>query len=68
MKFRVVIEYDPATKSYAAYCPELPGCCSAGDTEAEALENVKEAITLYLEPASLKLSPNDKVFDIEVPA
>ncbi|MDD5083105.1 MAG: type II toxin-antitoxin system HicB family antitoxin [Dehalococcoidales bacterium] len=67
MRFRVVIEYDPTTKSYAAYFPELPGCCTAGDTEAEALENAKEAITLYLEPSSLKLSPNDKVFEIEVP-
>jgi len=33
MKFRVVVKYDPQAKSYAAYCPELPGCCSAGDTE-----------------------------------
>ncbi len=67
MKFRVVIEYDPETKSYAAYCPELPGCCSAGNTEEEALENVKEAISLYLEPAHLKLPPDEKVFEVEVP-
>ncbi len=67
MKFRVVIEYDPETRSYAAYCPELPGCCSAGDTEEEALGNVKEAISLYLEPSSLKLSPDKKVFEVEVP-
>ena len=51
MKFRIVTEYDPETKSYAAYCPELPGCCSAGDTEEEALANAKEAIALYLEPS-----------------
>jgi len=51
MKFRVVVEYDPETRSHAAYCPELPGCCSAGDTEEEALQNAKEAISLYLEPA-----------------
>ena len=50
MKFRIVVECDSETKSYAAYCPEFPGCCSAGDTEQEALENVKEAIFLYLEP------------------
>ncbi len=49
MKFRVVVEYDRETGSYAAYCPELPGCCSADDTEKEALENAKEAIALYLE-------------------
>ncbi len=68
MKFRVVIEYDPETKSYAAYCPELPGCCSAGDAEEEALENVKEAISLYLEPTAVKLSRDEKVFEVEVPA
>jgi predicted RNase H-like HicB family nuclease len=54
MKFRVVLGYDPEVKSYGVYCPELPGCCSAGDTEKEALENIKEAIILYLEPASVQ--------------
>jgi predicted RNase H-like HicB family nuclease len=50
MKIRVVIEFDPVTKSYAAYCPELPGCTSAGDTEEEAYENMKEAELLYFHP------------------
>ena len=68
MKFRVMVEYDLETKSYAAYCPELPGCCSAGDTEEEALENVKEAISLYLEPTPVKPSPDKRVFEVEVPA
>jgi predicted RNase H-like HicB family nuclease len=48
--FSIVIEYDPETHGYASYCPELPGCCSAGDTEEEALINAKEAIALYTEP------------------
>jgi predicted RNase H-like HicB family nuclease len=68
MKFRVVVEYDPEAKSYAAYCPELPGCCSAGDTEDEALENAKEAISLYLEPAPVQFRPDERVFEVEVPA
>ena len=55
MKLRVVVEYDPETKGYASYCPELPGCASAGDTEEEALENIKEAIALYLEPSPVKI-------------
>ena len=66
MKFRIVIEYDTETKSYGAYCPELPGCCSAGDTEQEALENAKEAIALYLEPSTNKNKPKGKVFEVEV--
>jgi predicted RNase H-like HicB family nuclease len=52
MKFRVILEYDTETKSYATYCPELPGCCSAGDTEEEALANTVEAIILYSEPTA----------------
>jgi predicted RNase H-like HicB family nuclease len=66
MKFRIVIEYDPVTKSYAAFCPELPGCCSAGDTEKEALENAKEAIALYLEPSSTGEVEKGKVYEVEV--
>jgi predicted RNase H-like HicB family nuclease len=68
MKFRIVTEYDAETESYAAYCPELPGCCSCGETEEEALENAREAVLLYLEPHELKLNPDNKVFEIEVPA
>lgn len=68
MKFRIVLEYDPEIRSYAAYCPELPGCCSAGDTEEEALANAREAVALYLEPSSLALKSDEKVVEVEVPA
>ena len=68
MKLRVVVEYDAAVRSYAAYCPELPGCASAGESEEEALENIKEAITLYLEPSPVEIKPNGKVLEVEVPA
>ena len=54
MRFRVVLEYDPETKSYSAVCPELPGCASAGDTEDEARHNIEEAIQLYLSPADIR--------------
>jgi predicted RNase H-like HicB family nuclease len=67
MKFRIVVEHDPETGCYAAYCPELPGCCSAGDTEEEALSNAREAIKLYLEPTPVKPAPDKKVFEVEVP-
>ncbi|HET6232932.1 MAG TPA: type II toxin-antitoxin system HicB family antitoxin [Longimicrobiaceae bacterium] len=32
----------------AASCPALPGCWSQGATEAEALENIRDAIREYL--------------------
>ncbi|HEW92772.1 MAG TPA: type II toxin-antitoxin system HicB family antitoxin [Thermotogaceae bacterium] len=34
---------------YYAYCPELRGCYSQGDTYEEALENIKDAIKLHIE-------------------
>ena len=46
-KVSTVIEKDE--HGYYAYCPELPGCHSQGDTLEEAIANIKEAIELYLE-------------------
>lgn len=34
---------------YTVYVPSLPGCISEGETKEEAIENIKEAIELYLE-------------------
>ena len=50
MKWRVILETNLETGDWAVWCPELPGCVSAGETEGEALENIREAIALYLEP------------------
>lgn len=34
---------------FSVWVPSLPGCASQGETFEEALENIKEAISLYLE-------------------
>jgi predicted RNase H-like HicB family nuclease len=47
MKWRVVLERDEETGDWAVWCPELPGCTSAGETDGEALEGIREAIALY---------------------
>ena len=49
-KVNVVIEKDE--HGYYAYCPELEGCQTQGDSLEEILGNIKEAITLYLETLS----------------
>ena len=41
MKWRVILEPDLETGEWAVWCPELPGCVSAGETEQEALENIR---------------------------
>ena len=64
VKFRVVLEFDPVAGSYSAVCPELPGCTSAGDTEAEARQNIEEAIQLYLAPSELDLPHDAKLVEV----
>jgi predicted RNase H-like HicB family nuclease len=34
---------------WIAECPSLPGCISQGETRMEAIENIREAIALYIE-------------------
>ena len=68
MRWRVVVEHDAETGDYASYCPELPGCASAGETRDEALANIKEAIALYLEQSPLEVAPGSEVFEIDVAA
>ncbi len=48
MKFRVTIEPDE-DGIFVAECSALPGCVSQGKTRQEALSNIQEAITGYLE-------------------
>ena len=45
-KVNIVIEKDE--HGYYAYCPELEGCHSQGDTFEEAMANIKEAAELYI--------------------
>lgn len=48
MRMKVVLE-QAGEGGYTVYVPSLPGCISEGDTEEEALANVKEAVLLYSE-------------------
>jgi predicted RNase H-like HicB family nuclease len=49
-KASVVIEKDE--HGFFAWCPELKGCQSQGDTLEATVANIKEAIELYLETLS----------------
>jgi predicted RNase H-like HicB family nuclease len=46
MKYKVVL--NRSEEGVAASVPGLPGCWSEGETEAEALENIRSAIQEYL--------------------
>jgi predicted RNase H-like HicB family nuclease len=42
---------------YHAFCPALPGCHTQGDTYDEAMENIKDAIKLYIESLKAHQDP-----------
>jgi len=48
MELNIILEKQE--KGYTVYVPSLPGCISQGETKEEAINNIKEAILLYLEP------------------
>ena len=48
MRYTVVLEQE-ADGGYVVSVPALPGCVSLGGTRAEALNNIREAIELYVD-------------------
>ncbi len=52
MSYKVAIIIEKDEDGYYAFCPELEGCQSQGDTFEEVMANIKEAIGLYLETMS----------------
>ena len=48
MKLSITVDRDE-DGMWGVECPSIPGCVSQGKTKAEALKNIKEAITLCLE-------------------
>jgi len=46
-RISVVIEKDE--NGYYAFCPELQGCYTQGDTYEEVITNIRDAIRLHIE-------------------
>lgn len=67
MKLRLLVAFDPETKRWSAVFPELPGCATAGDTEAEAIANAREALTLWFEPSPVKVGKGARLLELAVP-
>ncbi|OQX22327.1 MAG: hypothetical protein BWK80_30815 [Desulfobacteraceae bacterium IS3] len=56
MKYRVLVEQDEEGM-FVAEVPALPGCISQGHTRKQALENIQEAISVYLESLNAHNEP-----------
>jgi len=71
MKLDIVFEKQ-LEGGYTVYAPALPGCISEGETKAEALKNIREAVSLYLEETGKsklkKLLNNVSIVKTEVKA
>lgn len=57
MQYKVAVHR--SDEGFAASVPGLPGCWSQGATEAEALENIRVAITEYLSVVNEQLRGED---------
>ncbi len=64
MKYSVALKQ--TDEGIAVWVPGLPGCWSQGTTEAEALENIRDAIRGYLEVAREEAGADPQVREVEV--
>ena len=46
---RQIVIYPGEDNMWVVECPSLPGCISQGKTKEDAIRNIREAITLYIE-------------------
>jgi predicted RNase H-like HicB family nuclease len=68
VNYTVILEKE-AAGGYHAFCPALRGCHSEGETEAEAMQNIQEAIEVYLQSlvAHKEPIPQDDIVVRSVP-
>jgi predicted RNase H-like HicB family nuclease len=65
MNIKVIVE--PGEDGYfVAHVPALKSCWSQGKTKEEALENIREAIDLYLEPEATELAEDQEIVELTV--
>jgi len=63
MKYKIVL--NKTDEGYSVHCPGLPGCWSQGNTEKEAIENIKDAIQEYLAAIHESIKDTD-VREVEI--
>ncbi len=68
MNYTVILEKE-SVGGYHAFCPALKGCHSEGETEAEALQNIREAMEIYIESlaAHNEAIPQEEIMIRSVP-
>ncbi|MDO8690631.1 MAG: type II toxin-antitoxin system HicB family antitoxin [Dehalococcoidia bacterium] len=57
LEYTVVLEPNGDEPGYTVTVPALPGCVSCGETLEEALENIRDAIALWIRLAKKQGEP-----------
>jgi predicted RNase H-like HicB family nuclease len=65
MNYKVVLH--KSDEGYSVSCPGLPGCWSQGESEAEALANIRDAIADYLAVVG-EMTQGEDVREVEIAA
>ena len=63
MRYKIILHR--TEEGYSVWVPGLPGCCSQGETEAEAVANIRNATREYLSAVE-ELVEGGEVREIEV--
>jgi predicted RNase H-like HicB family nuclease len=63
--FNILVEEDYASKNFSAYVPELR-LNVVGDTEEEAISNVKDLISAELEKAHIVKIFSSKIVSVQI--
>ncbi|OJZ19655.1 MAG: hypothetical protein BGP21_02700 [Thiobacillus sp. 65-29] len=50
-RYEIIMYWSKEDEVFVAVVPELPGCVAHGDTQEEALSNIKKAMRLWLDTA-----------------
>ena len=65
MESNYIVSLKKTEDGFSVWTPGLPGCWSQGSTEAEALDNIRDAIREYLE-AARELAVDDEAQAVTV--
>jgi predicted RNase H-like HicB family nuclease len=63
MNIKVIVERGE-DGYFVAHVPSLKSCWSQGKTKEEAIENIREAIDLYLEPEPTELAEDQELVEL----
>jgi len=47
-RYRISVVIEKDADGYFAFCPELQGCYTQGDSYEEVLENIRDAIRIHI--------------------